>query len=81
MENSEPRKTKFLNDKWELHDKIGSGSYGSIYKGLNRETKAQIAIKKFKTSTYNDGIPRDTLKEVIYLRKLNHENVVKYQLK
>lgn len=34
-----------INNKYILHEKIGSGSFGSIYKGENVRTKEKVAIK------------------------------------
>ena len=35
---------------YEYRDKdyIGSGSYGKVYKGRNKDSKCQVAIKKLK---------------------------------
>jgi len=34
-----------INNKYILHEKIGSGSFGSIFKGENIRTKEKVAIK------------------------------------
>lgn len=34
-----------INKKYIILDKIGSGSFGSIYKGQNIRTKEYVAIK------------------------------------
>ena len=62
---------------WELNEKIGSGSYGSIYIGCNKLTGSKNAIKKYKFDTSTDGIPPDALREIIHLKKLNHKNIIK----
>jgi serine/threonine protein kinase len=36
---------KLINDKYLILDKIGSGTFGSIYKGQNIRTKEYVAIK------------------------------------
>jgi len=36
---------KTINNKYVILDKIGSGSFGSIYKGQNIRTKEYVAIK------------------------------------
>jgi len=36
---------ELINNKYILLDKIGSGSFGSIYKGINNRTKEYVAIK------------------------------------
>lgn len=37
--------TKYINNKYLLLDKIGSGAFGSIYKGKNIRTNKEVAIK------------------------------------
>jgi serine/threonine protein kinase len=32
-------------DKYVVYDLIGLGSYGSVYRGMNDETKQQVAVK------------------------------------
>ena len=34
-----------INNKYKLIEKIGEGSFGSIYKGENIRTREKIAIK------------------------------------
>jgi serine/threonine protein kinase len=64
-------------DKWEKQHKIGSGSYGSVYKGIDKTTQQQIAIKKIKAPLEDDGVPVEILREIIILRNISHPNVIK----
>ncbi len=32
-------------DKYVVYDLIGVGSYGSVFRGMNDETKKQVAVK------------------------------------
>lgn len=34
-----------VNKKYEILSKIGEGSFGSIYKGMNTRTRENVAIK------------------------------------
>jgi len=36
---------EFINNKYKLIEKIGEGSFGSIYKGVNVRTKELVAVK------------------------------------
>jgi len=62
--------------KYQIIKVIGDGTYGQVYEGLNKETNTKVAIKKLKTkmSSWEDCILQN---EVRFLRKLNHENIVK----
>lgn len=63
--------------KWEKKDKIGSGSYGDVYRGVNKLNSELIAIKKIKTPVSEDGVSVETLREVVILQNMEHPNVVK----
>ncbi|XP_042505026.1 cyclin-dependent kinase E-1-like isoform X3 [Macadamia integrifolia] len=66
--------------QYELIGKIGEGTYGLVF--LAR-TKSQpnrgkfIAIKKFKQSKDGDGVSPTAIREIMLLREINQENVVK----
>ena len=62
--------------KYEIIKVIGDGTFGQVFEGINKETKTKVAIKKLKNkiSSWEDCILQN---EVRFLRKLNHENVVK----
>ena len=63
-------------NKYQIIKLIGDGTYGQVYEGINKETNMKVAIKKLKTkmSSWEDCILQN---EVRFLRKLNHENIVK----
>jgi serine/threonine protein kinase len=58
--------------------KIGKGSYGTVYKGIDIvDNHAIVAIKKIPIKSGNEGIPGSTLREVSILKVLgHHENCV-----
>ena len=35
-------------DNYVLERKIGSGQFGDVYKGINKETKVDVAVKCIK---------------------------------
>jgi serine/threonine protein kinase len=35
----------FINNKYQITDKLGEGRFGSVYKGVNQKTKSTVAIK------------------------------------
>ena len=55
---------------------IGSGTYGVVYKGMNKETNEIIAIKKIKIELESEGVPSTALREICILRELKHPNIV-----
>lgn len=55
---------------------IGSGAYGSVYKGTNRITGEIVALKRTKIENFTDGIPSTTLREISILSELSHPNIV-----
>ena len=57
-------------------DTIGSGTYGVVYKGKNKNTGEIIAIKKIKIDLENEGVPSTALREITILRELSHPNIV-----
>ena len=69
---------KDFDSYWEKQDKIGSGSYGDVYRGINKNTQQLIAIKKIKSPLCEDGIPVDTLREIVILKNIEHPNIITY---
>jgi serine/threonine protein kinase len=53
--------------------------YGVVYKGRDRESGQQVAIKKIRISSRDDdeGLPQTALREIGLLRALNHPHIVK----
>ena len=63
-------------DKYEIFEIIGDGTYGTVYKGLNKITNEKVAIKKLKDKikSWNECMEQN---EVRILKKLSHQNIVK----
>jgi serine/threonine protein kinase len=69
----------FGNNERNIFDKnehIGSGTYGVVYKGINKKSNETIAIKKIKIDLKSEGIPSTALREISILRELKHNNIV-----
>ncbi|XP_039142083.1 cyclin-dependent kinase E-1 [Dioscorea cayenensis subsp. rotundata] len=62
---------------YDLVGKIGEGTYGLVFLARPKQRKGCIAIKKFKQSKDGDGVSPTAIREIMLLREINHENVVK----
>ena len=67
---------KEKNDDYNIIEIIGSGTYGTVYKGKYFKTKEMIAIKKIKIEMENEGVPSNALREISILQDLKHPNIV-----
>lgn len=66
-----------LKKTMNILEVLGSGSYGTVYKAQNPETKEISAIKVYKMRDRSEGINPTTLREICILKGLDHENIVK----
>lgn len=69
--------------KWVQGSKIGAGTFGTVYLGVNPMTGELMAVKRVpisaEGSANQDTNLADTLNhEVSLLKELNHENIVQY---
>ncbi|GAV51661.1 hypothetical protein ZYGR_0AF01320 [Zygosaccharomyces rouxii] len=70
----EPQKKNQI--QYQLKQVIGKGSYGVVYKAINRKTQKLVAIKEVHYE--NDDELTDIMSEIDLLKNLNHINIVKY---
>ncbi|KAL4468776.1 hypothetical protein ABPG74_005279 [Tetrahymena malaccensis] len=63
-------------DKYQLVKNLGDGTYGTVFKAINKENGEIVAIKKMKRK-YRNWDECMSLREVKSLRKMNHPNLVK----
>lgn len=58
-------------------EKIGLGTYGKVYKCLDKTKNQTVALKKIKILKPNDGFPVNTIREIKCLKELNHDNIIR----
>eukprot|EP00877_Chromochloris_zofingiensis_P014338 jgi/Chrzof1/9158/Cz03g38050.t1 len=62
--------------RYKVVKQLGDGTYGAVWKAINRQTSEVVAIKKMKRKFYSWEECMN-LREVKSLRKLNHPHIVK----
>lgn len=62
--------------RYERLQKIGEGSYGRVYRCLDRQTGETVALKQMDWATA-EGIPSFAVREISLLQELQHPNVVR----
>lgn len=67
-------------DSFEKLDKIGQGTYSNVYRArdLGRNGKL-VALKKVRFDTFQKESVRFMAREIVFLRRLNHPNVMKLE--
>lgn len=75
-----------VRSKYKYIDKVGRGTYGTVYKVISQDDKKYYAIKKFENSDAKlegEGFPVTALRcthnsyiEISLLKQLNHPNVI-----
>ncbi|MED6143124.1 hypothetical protein PIB30_003834 [Stylosanthes scabra] len=66
-------------DSFEKLDKIGQGTYSSVYRARDLETNKIVALKKVRFATMDPESVRFMAREIILLRRLDHPNVMKLE--
>ncbi|ODQ64728.1 Pkinase-domain-containing protein, partial [Nadsonia fulvescens var. elongata DSM 6958] len=55
---------------------VGEGTYGRVYKAVNRDTSVKVALKKLRLSNERDGLPITAIREIKLLQALRHRNII-----
>ncbi|OMJ09278.1 Cell division control protein 2-like protein [Smittium culicis] len=58
-------------------DKIGEGTYGVVYKAIDKKTGETVAMKKIRLEGDDDGVPSTAIREISILKELQHTNIVR----
>ncbi|KRX27457.1 Cyclin-dependent kinase 5 [Trichinella nelsoni] len=62
---------------YEKLEKIGEGTYGTVFKAKNRETHEIVALKRVRLDDNDEGVPSSALREICLLKELKHPNIVR----
>jgi mitogen-activated protein kinase kinase kinase len=68
---------------WLRGARIGAGSFGTVYLGMNPITGELMAVKQIPLPSQNKGSDiqkamQEQQREMMLLKQLNHENIVRY---
>lgn len=69
--------TSNLKHRFKNKSIIGEGAYGKVYKAFDTELELNVAIKKVKFSSEEEGIPASSIREISLLKELSpYENII-----
>jgi serine/threonine protein kinase len=62
--------------RYQKLEKVGEGTYGVVYKAIDKTTSDIVALKKIRLEAEDEGVPSTAIREISLLKELQHENVV-----
>ena len=65
-----------IGKEYQAVERLGKGTYGTVYKARKKGCDKFFAIKKIKNELDNEGIPSTALREIAILKKMKNPNVV-----
>ncbi|XP_017188539.3 protein IMPAIRED IN BABA-INDUCED STERILITY 1 isoform X1 [Malus domestica] len=66
-------------DAYEKLEKIGQGTYSSVFRARDLETGKIVALKKVRFDNFEPESVRFMAREILILRRLDHPNVIKLE--
>ncbi|KAL0799760.1 hypothetical protein Bca101_054935 [Brassica carinata] len=69
----------FRSDAFEKLEKIGQGTYSSVFRARETETGKIVALKKVRFDNFEPESVRFMAREILLLRRLDHPNIIKLQ--
>ena len=68
--------TGYRLDDFHKIEKVGEGTYGTVFKGKNLKTGEIVAMKKIKLESEDEGVPSTAIREISLLKELEHPGIV-----
>ncbi|KAH8900317.1 protein kinase [Thozetella sp. PMI_491] len=56
-------------------EKLGEGTYATVFKGRNRQTGQMVALKEIHLDS-EEGTPSTAIREISLMKELKHENIL-----
>lgn len=66
-------------DSFEKLEKIGQGTYSSVFRAREVETGRMVALKKVRFDNFQPESVRFMAREILILRRLDHPNIMKLE--
>ncbi|CAG5126538.1 unnamed protein product, partial [Candidula unifasciata] len=63
-------------EEFNCLNRIEEGTYGVVYRALDKKTNEIVALKRLKMEKEKEGFPITSLREINTLLKAQHENIV-----
>ncbi|XP_034477378.1 cyclin-dependent kinase 10 [Drosophila innubila] len=63
--------------EFEKLNRVGEGSYGIVYRARDTRSGEIVALKKVRMDQEKDGLPVSGLREIMILKRCQHENIVR----
>lgn len=64
-------------EKYQKTEKLGEGTYGTVYKAKIKGKPDYVAMKKIKVEAEDEGVPSTAIREISLLKELNHPTIVR----
>lgn len=67
------------SESFEKLEKIGQGTYSSVFRARDLDTGKMVALKKVRFDNFEPESIRFMAREILVLRRLNHPNIIKLE--
>lgn len=76
-EEKENLRTNEIERNYSKLVKLGEGTYGIVFKAVDKRSGKVVALKRIKMEHEEEGVPASALREVAAVRELRHPNIVR----